>query len=271
MEVAAFYRFVDLDDLEALRFSLHARAADLGLKGTVLLAAEGVNGGLCGGRAQLDAWLDELRLDERFRGLPVSYSSAALGNPVFARLKVRVQPEIVSFGQPNCHPADRAGTPVDGVDWNALLDDPEVVVVDVRNRYEIAIGAFPDSLDPGTSAFREFPSFVRRALDPARDRSVALYCTGGIRCEKASAHLLNQGFENVHQLNGGILGYLANAPDSENRWQGECFVFDQRVSVDRQFRQGRHRLCPACGQPLGLGDARLAQCGQGTACPVCCD
>ena len=139
--------------------------------------------------------------------------------------------------------------------WIGMLfwTTPEVIVVDVRNRYEIAIGAFPGSLDPCTGAFREFPSFVRRALDPAKGRSVALYCTGGIRCEKASTHLLNQGFENVHQLNGGILGYLANAPDSENRWQGECFVFDQRVSVDRQLRQGRHRLCPACGQPLALG------------------
>lgn len=237
VEVAAFYRFVYLDDVEALRSRLYALAADLGLRGSVLLAAEGVNGGLCGGRAQLDAWLGELRLDERFRGLPVSYSSAAPGNPVFDRLKVRVQPEILSFGQSNCHPAERAGTPVDGVAWNALLDDPEAVVVDVRNRYETAIGAFPGSLDPGTDAFREFPRFVQRALDPAKDRQVALYCTGGIRCEKASAHLLNQGFEAVYQLSGGILRYLATVPEAESRWRGECFVFDQRLSLNRQLHQ----------------------------------
>ena len=239
MEVAAFYRFVHLDDLDALRGSLHASAAGLGIKGTVLLAAEGINGGLCGGRPQLEAWLDRLRLDERFRGLPVSYSRAAPGNPVFDRLKVRVKPEIVSFGQPGCRPAERAGTPVDGADWDALLDDAEVTVVDVRNRYETAIGAFPGSLEPGTGAFREFPRFAERALHPARHPQVALYCTGGIRCEKASAYLLNQGFEAVYQLSGGILGYLANAPEAENRWQGECFVFDQRLSVDRQLRQGR--------------------------------
>ena len=241
--VAAFYRFAYLDDLDALRGSLYASAARLGIKGTILLAAEGINGGLCGGRPQLQAWLDQLRLDERFRGLPVSYSCAAPGNPVFDRLKVRVKPEVVSFGQPGCRPAERAGTPVEGADWNALLDDPEVTVVDVRNRYETAIGAFPGSLDPGTDAFREFPRFAERALHPARHPQVALYCTGGIRCEKASAYLLNQGFEAVYQLSGGILGYLANAPEAENHWQGECFVFDQRGSVDRQLRQGR--LSPA--------------------------
>ena len=169
MEVAAFYRFVDLDDLEALRVSLHARAADLGLKGTVLLAAEGLNGGLCGGRAQLDAWLDELRLDERFRGLPVSYSYAAPGNPVFARLKVRVQPEIVSFGQPNCHPADRAGTPVDGVDWNALLDDPEVIVVDcaqpLRDRHR---RIFPAAWTPAPAPSANSPALCGGRWTPPR-------------------------------------------------------------------------------------------------------
>ena len=237
LAVAAFYRFMHLDDLPALRSRLHTVAADLGLKGSVLLAAEGINGALCGGRAQLDAWLDELRLDERFRGLPVSHSSAAPGNPVFGRLKVRVQPEILSFGQPDCHPAERAGTPVDGVAWNALLDDPEALVVDVRNRYETAIGAFPGSLDPRTDAFREFPRFAQRALASAKDRPVALYCTGGIRCEKASAHLLNQGFANVYQLDGGILRYLATVPEAESRWRGECFVFDQRLSLNRQLQQ----------------------------------
>lgn len=239
LAVAAFYRFVYLDDLDALSANLYASAARLGIKGTVLLAAEGINGGLCGGRPQLEAWLDALRLDERFRGLPVSYSSAAPGNPVFDRLKVRVQPEILSFGQPGCHPAERAGTATDSADWNALLENPEVTVVDVRNRYETAIGAFPGSLDPGTGAFREFPRFAQRALHPATHPQVALYCTGGIRCEKASAYLLNQGFETVYQLSGGILGYLANAPEAENHWQGECFVFDQRMSLDHQLRQAQ--------------------------------
>ena len=241
MVVAAFYRFVPLDHLEALRRQLRTLAADLGLRGTVLLAAEGVNGALCGGRRHLEAWLDALRRDERFDGLPVTYSSAASDRPVFDRLKVRVKPEIVTFGQPNCDPSERRGTPVDAEVWNALLDDPKVTVIDVRNHYETLIGGFPGSLRPRTDAFSEFPAFVRQALDPGKHRRVAMCCTGGIRCEKASAYLLDQGFESVQQLEGGILRYLATVAQAENRWQGECFVFDQRLSVDRHLRQSRRQ------------------------------
>lgn len=237
MEVAVFYRFVPLDGLPALRRRLHERAADLGLKGTVLLAEEGVNGALCGARRPLEAWLDALGEDQRLRRLPAVFSSAAPGNPVFNRLKVRVQSEILTFGQPDFDPAAKAGTPVDALAWNALLDDPEVTVIDVRNRYETAIGGFPGSLGPGTDAFSEFPAFAQRALDPAKHPRLAMCCTGGIRCEKASAYLLNRGFASVHQLEGGILRYLATVPEAENRWQGECFVFDQRQSLDRRLRQ----------------------------------
>lgn len=237
MEVAAFYRFVPLDGLPALRRRLHELAAALGLKGTVLLAEEGINGALCGGRRALEAWLDALDGDERLRRLPASFSSAAPGNPVFGRLKVRVQPQILSFGQPDCDPAAKTGTPVDALAWNALLDDPEVTLIDVRNRYETAIGGFPGSLDPDTDAFSDFPAFAQRALDPAEHSRLALCCTGGIRCEKASAYLLNRGFASVHQLEGGILRYLATVPEAQNRWQGQCFVFDQRLSLDRRLRQ----------------------------------
>ena len=237
MIVAAFYRFVRLDSLEALRSRLEGLAAGLGLKGTILLAEEGINGGLCGAREALDAFMAALDEDQRFAGLPVRFSAAASGNPVFDRLKVRIRPEIVSLGQPQADPLKAAGQRVAAADWHALLDDPNVQVVDVRNAYETAIGGFPGALDPDTERFRDFPAFVEEALNPDVHREVALYCTGGIRCEKASAFLLNLGFETVHQLDGGILNYLASVPTEESRWRGDCFVFDQRLAVDRQLHQ----------------------------------
>ena len=231
MIVAAFYRFLPLESLEALRSRLEGLAADLGLKGTILLAEEGINGGLCGPREALDAFMAALGEDQRFAGMPVRHSTAAPGNPVFDRLKVRIKPEIVSFGQPEANPLKAAGRRVVPADWNALLDRPEVQVVDVRNAYETAIGGFPDALDPDTERFRDFPAFVEETLSPEAHPEVALYCTGGIRCEKASAYLLGLGFEMVHQLDGGILNYLASVPPKESRWRGDCFVFDQRLAV----------------------------------------
>ncbi len=237
MIVASFYRFAPLQDVDAWRRRLEARAAELGLKGTILLAAEGINGALCGARNSLRALVDELRLEAPFRALSVRYSAAQPDTPVFGRLKVRVKPEIVTFGQPHCNPAQWAGTPVDATGWNALLDHPETTVIDVRNHYETALGGFPGSLDPGTDSFSEFTDFVRNELDPAKHSRTALYCTGGIRCEKASAYLLQAGFESVHQLNGGILAYLATVPQGESRWRGQCFVFDGRLAIDDRLRQ----------------------------------
>ncbi len=231
MIVAAFYRFVSLENLEVLRSRLEGLASDLGLKGTILLAEEGINGGLCGAPKALDAFIAALCKDVRFAGLPVRRSTAAPGNSVFDRLKVRIKPEIVSFGRPEGDPLKSTGQRVAPADWNALLDRPEVQVVDVRNAYETVIGGFPGALDPNTERFRDFPAFVEETLDPEAHPEVALYCTGGIRCEKASAYLLGRGFESVHQLDGGILNYLASVPAEESRWRGDCFVFDQRVAV----------------------------------------
>ena len=246
MIVAAFYRFVRLESLEELRNGLEELVAGLGLKGTILLAEEGINGGLCGARAALDAFMATLCEDQRFVGMPFRLSTAAPGNPVFQRLKVRIKPEIVSLGRPEADPLKVSGQRVAPADWNALLDRPHVQVVDVRNAYETAIGGFPGSLDPGTERFRDFPAFVEEALSPDAHREVALYCTGGIRCEKASAYLLGLGFETVHQLDGGILNYLASVPPEKSRWRGDCFVFDQRLALDGQQRQGRHRQRFAC-------------------------
>jgi UPF0176 protein len=229
--VMTFYRFVRLDGLPAWRDALAAQAAALGLRGTILLAAEGINATLAGRRESLDAFRADLTRRPELTGLVCRFSTADADNPVFDRLKVRIKAEIVRLDQPGVAPDRRTGEHVDAQRWNALLDDPEVLVLDTRNAYEIELGTFPGAIDPGTRSFRQFPDYVRRHLDPARHRRVAMFCTGGIRCEKASAWMLAQGFETVYQLDGGILRYLETVPDTKNRWQGECFVFDQRVSV----------------------------------------
>ena len=269
MIVAAFYRFVRLDGLAALRSRLEGLADGLGLRGTILLAEEGINGGLFGAREALEAFMAALVQDARFAAMPARLSEAAPGNPVFHRLKVRIKPEIVSLGRPEADPLRATGQRVAASDWNALLDRPDVPVVDVRNAYETAIGGFPGSLDPGTRRFRDFPAFVEEALNPDAHPEVALCCTGGIRCEKASAYLLELGFETVHQLDGGILNYLASVPAQESRWRGDCFVFDQRVAVDGQLRQGRHRQCFACRRPLAPQDLKSPQYREGVSCPHC--
>lgn len=271
MKVATFYKFAALDGLEALQERLVRLAQELELKGTALLAAEGINATLCGSQARLERFVAVLEADERFGALPVSYSAANPGNPVFHRLKVRVRPKLVNFGQPEADPRARTGEHVDARRWNALLDDPEAIVLDVRNCYEIRIGAFPGRLDPGIRTFREFPAFAAERLNPEEHRPIAMYCTGGIRCEQASAHLLNAGFEEVHQLQGGILKYLETAPAGDRRWQGECFVFDQRVSVDEQLRPGRYRQCFACRQPLSGEDLASPRYRAGVSCPRCFD
>ncbi len=237
-----FYRFVALGDLPELRERLAEAAAELGLEGTIVLAEEGINATLAGERTALEAFRDRLCRHRPLAAMPVQFSAAATAP--FRRLKVRIRPEIVSLGRPAIDPARRTGEHVDAVRWNALLADPEVLVLDARNAYEVAVGTFPGALDPGTRSFRELPDYLREHRDPARDRRVAMFCTGGIRCEKASAWMLDQGFESVYQLQGGILGYLQTVAADDNRWQGECFVFDQRGSL-----QVRPAPAPPSGAP----------------------
>ena len=271
MTVATFYKFVGLDGLDELCGRVHRLAASLALKGTVLLAGEGINATLCGARGRLLAFVAALEAEMPVGRLRVKYSNAADGNPVFHRLKVRVKPEIVSFGQPGIDAGAATGQHVDARCWNALLDDAGVAVVDVRNRYEIDVGAFPDAINPGIDRFRDFPRFARERLDAELTPRVAMYCTGGIRCEKASAWLLNEGFEAVYQLDGGILCYLETVPTEENRWRGECFVFDQRVSVDAGLQEGTHRQCFACRAPLTIADLASRHYRQGVQSPHCVD
>ncbi|ABB57922.1 oxygen-dependent tRNA uridine(34) hydroxylase TrhO [Synechococcus elongatus] len=243
-----FYRFVALGDCDRWRQWLQDLCTALGLRGTILLAPEGINAGLAGNTEAIAQFLSELQQHPPFANL--SFKSATVTDWPFARLKVKVKPEIVSLGCPELNPAERTGTLVAPQDWNQLLQDPEVVLIDVRNRFEIALGSFPRAIDPQTDRFRDFPRFVQEQLLPQPPAKVAMFCTGGIRCEKASAYLLEQGIETVYQLEGGILNYLEAIAPEENHWQGDCFVFDERIAVDRQLQTPQHQLCPACGQPV---------------------
>ena len=233
--VASFYVFRTLDDLDTLRNSLEAACIAAGLKGTVLLAPEGVNAALAGPRPDI-----ERVVAAHFPEADVKWTAAAPGNPVFDRLKVRLKPEIVTFGL-ELSSSTRVGSHVDPAAWDCLLRDPTVTVLDVRNDYESDIGTFRGAKCANTATFGEFRDFVDRELHPDQDRRLALFCTGGIRCEKASAFLIEQGFEDVCQLDGGILGYLAEM-ETDGAFEGECFVFDQRVSVTGRLTQGRSRL-----------------------------
>ncbi len=268
--VVTFYQFAPLEDLESVRASLHGAAEQAHLKGTILLAEEGMNGTLTGDREALERFAAVLRAVPGFQDMPFKFSTAEAGNPVFYRLKVKVKAEIVALGKPEVKPAERTGTHVDAAAWNALLDDPEVIVIDTRNDYEIGIGTFPGAVDPHTRSFKQFPDYVA-GLDPAQHKRVAMFCTGGIRCEKASAYMLDQGFEAVFQLDGGILKYLETVPAAENRWEGECFVFDQRVSVDSGLGEGSYVQCFACRRPLTAADVASADYAEGVSCPHCID
>ena len=233
IKVAALYQFTPLPDFRDLREPLRELCASFGIKGTLLLAPEGINGTVAGASEAIDALLAELRDSELFGGrldnLELKFSSAQ--EPPFKRLKVRLKKEIVTIGDRSLDPAAKAGTYVDAKDWNALIAAPDVTVIDTRNAFEVALGTFEGALDPKLNRFGEFPAYAARALDPGKHMKIAMFCTGGIRCEKASAYLLAQGFAEVFHLKGGILKYLEEIPERESRWNGECFVFDERVAL----------------------------------------
>ena len=232
-QVAAFYQFAALPDFRELRAPLRAICAELELKGSVLLAEEGINGTLAGAPDAIDILVGQLRgaalFGGRLNNLELKFSHAA--TMPFQRLKVRLKKEIVTLGATGLDPARQAGIYVEPADWNALIATPDTLVLDTRNAFEVAMGTFAGAVDPGIDSFGQFRDFVQRHLDPARDRKIAMFCTGGIRCEKASAYLLARGFAEVYHLKGGILGYLEGVPEAESRWRGECFVFDDRVAL----------------------------------------
>ena len=238
-KVAAFYQFTALPDFRALREPLRSICAGLGLKGSVLLAHEGINGTLAGDAAAIAELVEELRHGALFGGrldhLELKFSHA-VATP-FQRLKIRLKKEIVTLGDSTADPARQAGVYVEPADWNALIASPDTVVIDTRNAFEVAMGTFPGALDPGIKSFGQFREFAARHLDPAKHRKVAMFCTGGIRCEKASAWLLSRGFAEVYHLKGGILKYLEGVPEAESRWRGECFVFDDRIALGHGLRE----------------------------------
>ncbi|MEM7403888.1 MAG: rhodanese-related sulfurtransferase [Pseudomonadota bacterium] len=267
--VAALYCFVELPDFEDLRAPLLDTCQQLDLRGTLLLADEGINGTVAGTREAIDQLRQSFLTRDRFPGL--TYKESFADAPPFKRMKVKLKREIVTMGVEGVNPNARSGERVDAVRWNALLADPDVLVIDTRNAYEHAIGTFPGAISPDTTTFREFPEFAARSLDPARHRQVAMFCTGGIRCEKATHLLLTQGFEQVFHLDGGILRYLEDVPADDNRWQGECFVFDDRVAVDARLAPGSYTQCSACRHPLSAADRADARYEPGVSCPHCLD
>ena len=267
--VAALYHFAPLPDCAELRAPLLAVAAEAGVCGTLLLAPEGINGTIAGSRAGIDTVLAHLRSDLRLAQLEHK-ESWAVEQP-FNRLKVKLKAEIVTMGVPDIDPTASAGTYVEPQDWNALISDPDVLVIDTRNDYEVEIGQFAGAQNPETTTFREFPKYVDEALAGQQQRKVAMYCTGGIRCEKSTALLRQQGFEQVFHLRGGILKYLETVPEDESLWQGECFVFDERVAVRHGLELGSYEQCYGCRYPVSEDDKRHPAYEPGVSCARCID
>ena len=267
--VAALYKFVSLPDYVALREPLLNAMLENGIKGTLLLAEEGINGTVSGSRAGIGALFAWFRLDSRLAD--VDHKESYCAEQPFYRTKVKLKKEIVTLGVPGVDPNKSVGTYVEPGDWNALLDDPEVLLIDTRNDYEVAIGTFEGAIDPQTKSFREFPEYVRKHYDPAKHKKVAMFCTGGIRCEKASSFMLGEGFEAVYHLKGGILKYLEEVPEAKSKWQGDCFVFDNRVTVRHDLSEGDYDQCHACRSPISEEDRQSDHYTPGVSCPHCWD
>lgn len=265
--VSALYKFARLPDYCDMQSNLQDFCLAQNLNGTILLAAEGINGTVAGSRAGVDALIAYLNADDRLVG--IEHKESRVGTMPFDRMKVRLKKEIVTLGVPGIDPNKKVGTYVAPENWNALISDPDVVLIDTRNDYEYDIGTFRGAVDPHTRSFRQFPDYVKKNLDPAKHKKIAMFCTGGIRCEKASAYMLEQGFEEVYHLQGGILKYLEKIPAEQSLWQGECFVFDQRIAVGQGLQVGTHEQCYACRHPVSSQEKTSVQYQPGVSCPHC--
>lgn len=268
MKVVSLYRFLDLKDPELFRTELKSLCDAEGLLGTVLVATEGFNGTLAGSETSIRTvmlWIRERlgiseELDARW--------TESIDAP-FRKMRVKVKKEIVTLGRPDILPHLGTGKYVGAARWNELMADPDVLVIDTRNHYEVEVGTFPGAIDPGNDSFREFPEFAKELAEQSTDRPLAMFCTGGIRCEKATALMLELGFEDVYHLQGGILNYLAEVGEADNQWSGECFVFDTRVAVDRDLAEGGYVQCHACRRPLSMAELRSPDYREGVSCPLC--
>ncbi len=266
--VAALYKFVTLEDYRELREPLLQHCLDAGIKGSLLLAREGINGTIAGSRASIESVLAYLKRDPRFADL--DHKESLDSAQPFLRMKVKLKKEIVTMGVDGIDPNHLVGTYIEPRDWNALISDPEVLVIDTRNDYEVEVGTFENALNPNLKTFREFPQYTQQ-FDPAKHKKVAMFCTGGIRCEKASAFMLQKGFDEVYHLKGGILKYLEEIPTEQSLWRGECFVFDNRVAVDHSLQKGGFDLCHACGWGVSADDKQSPLYEEGVSCPRCCE
>ncbi len=267
--VAALYKFVSLEDFKEIQPSLLEKCQNAGTKGTFLLAHEGINGTIAGSREGIDAVLAYLRSDKRLADL--DWKESYCDENPFYRMKVRLKKEIVTLGVPTVDPNRIVGTYVSPKDWNDIISDPETIVVDTRNDYEYEIGTFKGALDPQTETFREFPNYIKKNLDPKKHKKVAMFCTGGIRCEKASAYMLDEGFEEVYHLKGGILKYLEEVPEEQSLWEGDCFVFDGRVGVTHGLEVGKYDQCYGCRHPITEEEKASEKYMLGVCCPKCFD
>ncbi len=270
---AALYKFVSLPDYKALQAPILKACQDNHIKGTLLLAEEGINGTIAGLPDNVLALLTFLRSHPIFQNrlAELEHKESFASEHPFYRMKVKLKKEIVTLGVPGVSPTKKVGTYVKPTDWNALISDPDVILIDTRNGYEVDIGTFKGAIDPKTLTFREFPEYVAKHLDKNQHKKVAMFCTGGIRCEKASSYMIDQGFEEVYHLQGGILKYLETVPETESMWQGECFVFDQRVAVKHDLKVGEFDQCYACRHPLSPAEMQSAQYMAGISCPYCFD
>ena len=265
--ICALYKFTRLDDFEEIQLPLRSFLDSLSVKGTLLLAREGINGTISGTKVSLEKVLDYLQSDPRFLDLEFKFSYSK--KIPFKRLKVKLKKEIVTMGLTEIDPTHSAGTYVKPKDWNELINDPDVVLIDTRNNYEYEIGSFKGAINPNTETFREFPSFTKNTLEQYRDKKIAMFCTGGIRCEKSTAFLKSEGFKNVFHLQGGILKYLEEVNEDESLWEGECFVFDDRVAVKHNLEQGQYDQCHACRFPITEEDTMHPHYEKGASCPRC--
>jgi UPF0176 protein len=265
--VCALYQFVRLDDFEEFREPLRELMVDLEIKGTILLALEGLNGTVAGTQNSIDALIKFLDEEGRFDHLEIKFSYSE--KLPFKRLKVKLKKEIVTLGVSGIDPKESVGTYVSPQDWNELISDPDVVLIDTRNNYEYEIGSFKGAINPSTETFREFPEYTKNNLEQYRGKKVAMFCTGGIRCEKSTAYLKTQGFDTVYHLHGGILKYLEQMPEQDSMWEGECFVFDDRVAVKHNLEQGQYDQCHACRYPITAEEKKHEHYEKGVSCPRC--
>ena len=270
IHISSFYRFKEINNIDDLRNKLLALCKKLNLFGTILISKEGFNGSIAGKKKSILEVFDYL---QRELNLDANISDNARWNNTniapFKKLHVKIKSEIVALGREDIKPFVVAGKSIKPIQWNKLIQDPETIVIDTRNKYEVNIGSFPNAINPKTDSFREFPEFVKNIPESEKSKPIAMFCTGGIRCEKAAALMIEFGFEDVNQLEGGILNYIEEIDDADNLWQGECFVFDDRVAVDNELKDWQYIQCHACSNPLSIKETESEDYFEGVSCPKC--